>query len=261
MSQRDAIDRPRQGGYIGRAMTTLHSAEDRQTPGRGGEKRTPEAAGWMKRHGLSLAMLALFILSLLGQIAVGHADYNDNALQHGQPAIALVGYLGSGHFIEAVFENWESEFLQMAAFVFLSAYLYQIGSPDSRKLEGEPELDIDPREQMRSDSPWPVRRGGVVLRIYENSLTLALLALFAMSFFLHAHGGAREYSSEEMSHGGSAVSTLAYMRTSRFWFESLQNWQSEFLSVAALTLLSIFLRQRHSPQSKAVADPNSKTGG
>jgi uncharacterized protein DUF6766 len=223
-------------------------------------KRDGANASWLKRNSLSLAMFSLFLVSLIGQVVAGHRTYNDDQAEHGQPAVAMTKYLGSGHFTEAVFENWESEFLQMAAFVFLSAVLYQKGSPESRKLQGEPELDTDPRKTMRKDSPAPVHRGGVLLRLYEHSLTIALLLLFAISFFLHAKGGAREYSQEQLDHGGQAVSIGAYIGTSRFWFESFQNWQSEFLSVGVLIVLSIFLRQRGSPESKPVAEPHSKTG-
>ncbi len=224
-------------------------------------KREAAQAGWLKRNSLSLAMFSLFAVCLIGQIASGHREYNEDQSQHGHPPVAMVAYLGSGHFTEAVFENWESEFLQMAAFVLLSAILYQKGSPESRKLEGEPELDANPRRAKKKDSPWPVHRGGLALRLYEHSFTIALLVLFAISFLLHAQGGAREYSQEQLDHGGEAVSMLTYMGTSRFWFESFQNWQSEFLSVGALIVLSIFLRERGSPESKPVADPHSETGG
>ena len=223
-------------------------------------RQAEENAGWLKRNSMSIAMLALFALSLIGQTVSGHRTYNHDQSEHGNPTVAIGQYLGSGHFIEAVFENWESEFLQMAAFVFLSAILYQKGSPESRKLQGEPELDADPRAERKKDSPAPVHRGGLVLKLYEHSLTLALLVLFAISFFLHAKGGAREYSQQQLEHGGEAVSMGTYMGTSQFWFESFQNWQSEFLSVGALIVLSIFLRQRGSPESKAVHEPHSKTG-
>src|SRR5688572_21185379 len=223
-------------------------------------EQAEENVGWLKRNSMSLAMFSLFVLSLIGQIAAGQRTYNEDQSEHGQPAVTVVQYLGSGHFMEAVFENWESEFLQMAAFVFLSAVLYQKGSPESRKLQGEPELDADPRQEKKKDSPWPVHRGGLLLRLYEHSLTIALLLLFAISFFLHAEGGAREYSQEQLEHGREAVSMGAYIRTSRFWFESFQNWQSEFLSVGALIVLSIFLRQRGSSQSKPVAAPHRETG-
>jgi hypothetical protein len=225
-----------------------------------GRKQDDDNASWLKRNSMSIAMFALFVLSLVGQIAAGQRTYNQDQSEHGQPAITVGQYLGSGHFIEAVFENWESEFLQMAAFVFLSAILYQKGSPESRKLQGEPELDADPHRERKPDSPAPVHRGGLVLKLYEHSLTIALLLLFVISFLLHAKGGAREYSQQQLEHGGQPVSMATYIGTSRFWFESFQNWQSEFLSVGALIVLSIFLRQRGSPESKPVHEPHSKTG-
>ena len=53
---------------------------------------------------------------------------------------------------------------------------------------------------------------------------------------------------------------LDYIRSSQFWFESFQNWQSEFLAIAAMVVLSIHLRQRGSPESKPVDAPHSQTG-
>ncbi|HUR00584.1 MAG TPA: DUF6766 family protein, partial [Gemmatimonadaceae bacterium] len=205
---------------------------------------------WIRNNGLSLSMFVLFAVSLTGQILAGEREYNSDQQEHGQPATNISGYLRSAHFVEAVFENWESEFLQMGSFVLLTAWLYQQGSPESRKLQGEPDLDKDPRRAKKGDSPWPVQRGGLILTFYEHSLSLALFLLFAISFLLHAAGGAREYSQDQIEHGQSAVSMFEYLRTSRFWFESFQNWQSEFLSVGVLIVLSIFLRERRSPESK-----------
>ncbi|MGI8565610.1 MAG: DUF6766 family protein, partial [Pyrinomonadaceae bacterium] len=110
------------------------------------------------------------------------------------------------------------------------------------------------------DAPWPVRRGGWVLKLYENSLALAFLLLFLISFALHAVGGAEEYSEEQLQHGEPAVSVLQFFATSRFWFESFQNWQSEFFSIGAMVVLSIFLRQKGSPESKPVDSPHGETG-
>jgi len=216
---------------------------------------------WLRNNGLSIAMFLLFAVSLVGQVFAGHRVHNEDQRDHSQPAVALSEYLRSGHFVEAVFENWESEFLQMAAFVFLTAWLYQKGSPESRKLEGEPDLDKHPTKSKKKNSPWPVHRGGLLLKLYSHSLSIALFLLFAISFVLHAAGGAREYTQEQLEHGtGGPVGTLSYMGTSRFWFESFQNWQSEFLSVGALIVLSIFLRERGSPESKPVDAPHSETG-
>jgi hypothetical protein len=106
-----------------------------------------------------------------------------------------------------------------------------------------------------------VRRGGFALWVYRNSLVLALLSLFAISFVLHAIGGAGVYAEEQAQHGGpSHVSMGDYIKTSRFWFESFQNWQSEFLAVAVIVWASVYLRQRGSPESKPVAESHYETG-
>ena len=213
-------------------------------------------------NGLSIVFGGLFLLVLVGQAGAGHYQYNEEQQEHGQPTVNFVNYLGSSHFLEATMENWESEFLQMFAFVVLTAFLYQKGSAESKKPDEPEEVDKDPRESRnKKDAPWPVRKGGFVLTLYENSLSLAFLLLFFMAFALHAVGGAKEYNQNQREHGSSeAVSTLEYMETSQFWFESLQNWQSEFLAVGAMVVLSIFLRQKGSPESKQVDSPHSETG-
>ena len=204
-------------------------------------------------------MFGLFALFLIGMSLAGQRQYNEEQTAHGEETVSYVGYLASPHFVEAVFENWESEFLQMGAFVLLTVFLFQKGSPESKKGEGEA-VDEDPRNSENDDAPWLVRTGGVKLWLYERSLTIALFTLFFLSFALHAAGGAREHSAEQVAHGGSEVGTLSYIGTSKFWFESFQNWQSEFLAVGALVVLSIYLRQRGSPESKPVAAAHAETG-
>ncbi len=213
---------------------------------------------FLKDNGLSLAALTLFVLSLLGQAVSGFHVYNSDAAEHGASTVTLAGYLTTGAFFEALFENWESEFLQMALFVILTKFLLQKGSSESKK-PGKNAVDEDPRETNDPHAPWPVRKGGMWLKLYERSLSLALLGLFVLSFVGHAAAGAKNYSDEELRHGGHAVGTWQYMATSNFWFESLQNWQSEFFSVALLVLLSIVLRERGSAQSKPVAMPHAET--
>ena len=213
-------------------------------------------------NGLSIVFLGLFLLILVGQAAAGHNAHNEEQQEHGQPSVNFVEYLGSSHFLEATMENWESEFLQMFAFVILTAFLFQKGSAESKEPGKLEQVDQDPGiSPNKKDAPWPVRKGGLVLKLYENSLSLAFLFLFLMAFILHAIGGAEEYNQTQREHGSSDVlSTLEYMGTSRFWFESLQNWQSEFLAVGAMVVLSIFLRQKGSPESKPVDSPHSETG-
>jgi len=217
----------------------------------------------LRENGLSIVWLGLFFVTLIfGQSFVGQREYNNEQADHGRPRVGYAEYVTSAHFVEATMENWESEFLQMFLFIVLTAILYQKGSAESKKLEGGEEVDRDPRRSKdKKDAPWPVRKGGLVLKLYENSLSLTFLLLFLVSFFLHAAGGAREYNQDQAEHGGGErVTTIQYLGTSRFWFESLQNWQSEFLSVGLMVVLTIWLRQKGSPESKPVDAPHSQTG-
>jgi len=212
-------------------------------------------------NGLSLTLFGLFLLFLVGQALTGWRDEVNDLSAHGRHAIPLLEYLGSGAFLEATMENWESEFLQMSAYVIFTVFLYQKGSSESKDPNRKEVVDRDPRVVPRhEDMPGPVRAGGWRLWWYERSLSLALLGLFLLAFGLHAVGGAAHYNEEQMLHGESRLSVLAYMASARFWFESFQNWQSEFLAIAVMVVLSIFLRQRGSPESKPVDSPHHSTG-
>jgi len=143
----------------------------------------------------------------------------------------------------------------------LTAFLFQRGSSESKPIDEPAPQDEDPRDAADGpDVPGPVRRGGVILKLYENSLSIMFFILFALSFALHAAGGASAYSDQEVLHGGQPVSVWAYLGTSQFWFESMQNWQSEFLAIAVMVGASVYLRQRGSAESKPVAAPHDVTG-
>jgi hypothetical protein len=215
----------------------------------------------LRENGLSIVLLSLFLLFWLGQSLAGHLEYNSDQQEHKQPEVGYLRYLGTAHFWEATAENWESEFFQMFGYVILTAILFQKGSSESKRLDEPEAVDRDPRRSKRKNAPWPVRRGGFVLRLYEHSLSLAFLSFFLISISMHAMAGARIYSDEQMEHGRmEQLGILQYAGTSRFWFESFQNWQSEFLAIAAMVILSIYLRQRGSPESKPVDSPHDQTG-
>jgi membrane protein implicated in regulation of membrane protease activity len=220
-------------------------------------------AGWLREHGLSVVLVSVFAACMVAQVLAGQQQHNEERGQHGEAPVSMREYLSTGHFWEATAENWESEFLQMAAYVLLTAGLYQRGSSESKNPDKAESVDRDPRNvrgKARAEAPWPVRRGGWVLKLYEHSLSLAFVALFVTSFWLHAAGGARAHNAEELLHGGPPVTVFQYMATAQFWFESFQNWQSEFLALVAMVILSIWLRQRGSPESKPVDAPHSATG-
>jgi hypothetical protein len=217
---------------------------------------------FVREHSLSLVTLGAFVVIWLGgQAWAGHRAFNQEQRAHGEPAVSFTAYLTHADFGEATFENWESEFLQMGVYVLLTAWLVQKGSAESKPPEGDPGVEADPREHGNDpDAPWPVRRGGWVLRIYENSLSLALLSLFVLAFAGHLVTGAHAFNAEQVAHGEPPVSTWDFLFHSEFWFQSLQNWQSEFLAVGSLVVLSVYLRQRGSSESKPVHAPHAKTG-
>jgi hypothetical protein len=216
---------------------------------------------WIRDRALTLVLMAMFLLFLVGQLVTGLAEYNSEQVQHEQAAVSMSDYLATGHPWEALFENWESEFLQMAMFVLLTTFLIQKGSPESRRPAVKELVDADPRDFADDpDAPWPVRRGGWILRLYEHSLGLAFVLLFLITWVGHALGGFAEYAADQVTHHQPRPGLTDYLMSARFWFESFQNWQSEFLAIASMVWLAVYLRQRWSPESKPVHAPHTETG-
>lgn len=213
-----------------------------------------------KNNGLTIALLALFAVSILGQWISGWHVENEELLRHGRDSISLGAYTLDPSFVSSVFENWESEFLQMSAYVVLTAMLIQRGSAESRDPDDPPRDSDLERQSHNRGAPEILKAGWLARALYARSLGIALFSLFLISFVLHWQGSAAAAAAEAEQHGEKAVGALAYLGDPQLWFESFQNWQSEFLSTAVLIVLSIWLRQRESPESKAVAAPNDATG-
>jgi hypothetical protein len=212
-------------------------------------------------NGLSVALFSLFLVSLIGQALTGWKAHAEDLRIHGMPALGLLSYLGSGHFISAVFENWESEFLQMATYVVLTIFLFQKGASESKNPdESNPEDESPAAHRNDSEAPGPVHRGGLLLKLYSHSLSIALVTLFLASFFLHLSGSTRRMNEEAGEHRQPPQTMTDTLVDPEFWYESFQNWQSEFLSIGVLLVLGIYLRERGSPESKPVAAPHTATG-
>lgn len=208
---------------------------------------------FLRNNGLSLALAGFFLVTLcVGQFATGRLEYNEEREDRGLPPVGVAEYWTSSHFLEATAENWESEFFQMFVYVTLTVFLFQKGSAESN----DPDKPHTPEPRLTRRSPWAARRGGWVRKVYEHSLSLALAALFLVSFMIHAVSGARLRNEEEAAQGKAPQSVVEYLGTSRFWFESFQNWQSEFLAIGTMVVLSIFLREKDSPESKPVNLPH-----
>jgi hypothetical protein len=214
---------------------------------------------FLKYNSLSIAFLILFFLSFFGQVVTGLQEHNDEMHDIGGAPISISEYLISGHFLQSTFENWESEFLQMALFLILSMFLYQKGSSQSKDPDKNEEVDGEPNPKKK-DAPWPVKKGGIILSLYKHSLCYAFTFFFLLSFALHWYGSLKDYNEEQKLKNKPTETAIEYLSNTRLWFESFQNWESEFLSIFSIVVLSIFLREQGSPQSKPVDAANSDTG-
>jgi hypothetical protein len=223
----------------------------------------------VKSQSLSLFFLAIFLLAVAGQAIAGHAQYNENeiahaALLHQQPQLLSLGrYVTSSSFAQAVTENWQSEYLQFTLYLMTTIWLIQRGSPESKKLEdagtqSDEEQMIGPH--AKRNSPKWAKLGGWRTAIYQNSLLIAMLAIWLGSWFAQSVSGWSAYNADQIQHKQQTVEWLSYIGSSDFWQATLQNWQSEFLAVGSFAAFGIYLRQRGSPESKPVGAPHEATG-
>jgi hypothetical protein len=159
-------------------------------------------------------------------------------------------------------ENWQSEFLQTLLFVFATIWLVQRGSPESKD-PGDEGMRSDEEELVgehaREDSPKWARAEGLRRSLYGHSLSLVVGVIFVGSWLAQAVTGRVSYNADQLDHQEAPVSFAAYLITPDFWQRTLQNWQSEFLALAASTILAVYLRERGSTQSKPVGRPHHET--
>jgi hypothetical protein len=219
--------------------------------------------GFLRDNGLSVGFGLLFLASLVGQAISGHDSVNhDQLLHHGDP-MTLGHYVSSSLFWADVMENWQSEYLQFSLYIFATVFLLQKGSNESKepgKAGGESDEEQLLGEHAKPDSPRWARVGGLRTRIYSNSLLLAMSGIWVASWLAQSITGRINYDADQLDHQSAPVSWLTYITTSDFWNRTLQNWQSEFLAVGSMVILSVYWRQRGSPESKPVGAAHDVTG-
>jgi hypothetical protein len=216
-----------------------------------------------KEQSLSIFFGAIFLAALAGQAIAGHADYNNEQLAHDGERISLGRYVVSSAFGNAMLENWQSEYLQFMLFALATVWFVQRGSPESKELDNAGrESDADQKVGRHADpsSPAWARVGGWRTTIYSNSLLIAMTVIFLGSWFGQSATGWSDYNAEQIAHDDERLSWLRFVGTAHFWEQTFQNWQSEFLAVGSFVVLTIFLRQRGSPESKPVGAPHDATG-
>jgi hypothetical protein len=221
----------------------------------------------MRRHlrdnSLSLFFLAIFVASLIGQSVAGQHAYNEEQQAHGAAAISYLHYLRSSHFGQAVMENWQSEWLQFVLFTLATVWFVQRGSNESKPPE-DAGLESDQKQLVggyaKQNSPAWAKARGWRTALYGNSLVLAMLLIFFGSWFAQSLTAWNVYNEEQTAHEQPTLSWASYLVHADFWERTLQNWQSEFLAVGTMAVLTIYLRQRGSPESKPVGEAHEVTG-
>lgn len=218
--------------------------------------------GFLKDNGLSVGFGLLFLATLIGQAISGHAVVNHDQLLHQGDPISLGHYVSSALFWADVMENWQSEYLQFSLYIFATVYLIQKGSNESKKPE---DIGRESDEQqllgahVKRNSPRWAKHGDLRTIIYSNSLLVVMTSIWVASWLAQSITGRVNYNAEQLDHQSAPVSWLSYITTSDFWNRTLQNWQSEFLAVGSMVILSVYLRQRGSPESKPVGAPHQAT--
>ena len=218
---------------------------------------------FIRENSLGLVFGALFVVTLAGQAVAGHAAFNQEQLVEGLPPVSYTRYLSSASFGADVAENWQSEYLQFFLYIFLTVWLLQKGSPESKSLD-QPGRESDQDQKVgpyaTETSPKWARVGGVRRALFSSSLGLVMGTIFLASWLTQSIAGVAAFNERQLSGLQDPVSWTAYLAEPDFWNRTLQNWQSELLAVASMAILSIYLRQRGSPQSKPVGTAHSATG-
>ena len=216
----------------------------------------------MKANGLSIGFGLLFLVTLVGQAISGHDSVNHDQLLHQGDPISLGHYVTSALFWADVMENWQSEYLQFSLYIFATVWLVQKGSNESKELDrvgGESDEEQKVGRHADADSPRWARVGAWRTTVYSNSLLLVMTSIWVLSWLAQSLSGRINYNANQLDHQSAPVSWLSYITTSDFWNRTLQNWQSEFLAVGSMVILSVFLRQRGSPESKPVGAAHEAT--
>jgi hypothetical protein len=214
-------------------------------------------------NGLSVFFGALFLATLVGQSFVGQHAYNADQTAHGSAPLSWIDYVLSPAFGGAVLENWQSEFLQFTLFILATVWLVQKGSNESKQLDS---IGLESKQAQRLEGYAPENAPRwAKLRdwrraVYENSLLLAMGAIFFATWFGQSLNNWREFNADQREHREAAISWGSYVLNADFWERTLQNWQSEFLAVGTMAVFTIYLRQRGSPESKPVGAPHEETG-
>jgi hypothetical protein len=202
---------------------------------------------------LTLLFLGLFVASVIGQSLCGYYFYDQQLSEHGLARDGFWHWLGTGTFLNSAFVNWQAALLQLTVLILAGAYLHQRGASHSRK----PEEDEQPNRDTDQAGAGRAHRGSWLRR---NSLFAAFLLLFLIFFVAHAFTGQMATNESRALSRMAPVPLGHYVLSSEFWFENFQTWEAEFIAIVIFLILSIYLREQGSPESKKMSASDTETG-
>jgi hypothetical protein len=218
---------------------------------------------FLRENSLSLFFFAIFLLALFGQSIAGYKLFNEEQMEHNEATVGYFRYLMTSDFGADTMENWQSEWLQFWMFALATVWLIQKGSNESKKPD-DVGLEDDAQQKVKGHAPENAPRWAKArdwrLTIYSNSFLIVMGLIFLATWLAQSFTSWTVFNNEQSAHNEPTMSWLAYIGSADFWVRTLQNWQSEFLAVGTMAVLTIYLRQRGSPESKPVGAPHEETG-
>lgn len=210
--------------------------------------------GFFSNNGLSIAFFTLGLLSIVGQALTGFFAYNSSLSESHLSVVPFAAYLRTGTFLDGIFSNWQAAVLQLGTLIILGSFLRQRGAAHSLK----PKREGGHKGDQPSDSKvsQPSRHGW----LHDHSLSLAFAVLFLIFLGLHAFAGARKNNEDELLRHHAPITFTQYLRSADFLCSLAQTWEAEFFVMGLYLLLSIFLRQKGSSESKSSNSGNQETG-
>jgi len=206
----------------------------------------------MSDNSMSIMLFCLFLICLISQGVTGWLAYNQSLTEGHLGEVTLGTYLGTGNFLDGIFSNWQAAILQLAVLICFGSVLRQKGAPHSRK-----NASTGRRKSSWKLSLRPTLHGW----LYANSLSLAFLVIFFVTFLLHGLFGQWKYNEDQALRHLPPISLSSYSVSSSFWSSVFQCWEAEFFAIGLYIVLSVFLRQENSPESKPVGASDEQTGG
>jgi len=218
---------------------------------------------FVRQNSLSLFFGAIFLAALVGQSFAGWASFNDTQVSEGLATIGYGEYVTSSSFAADVAENWQSEYLQFLLYIWATVWFVQRGSPESKE-SGQVGTESDRAQEVGGfagpGAPSWARARGPRRTVFSHSLLIAMGTIFLLSWLAQSVAGVVAFNEEQLASLEAPLTWGQYLFGSDFWNRTLQNWQSEFLAVGSMAVLSVYLRERGSPESKPVGARHDDTG-